>query len=165
MRILRGHNWVVSELRFHPNGRMLLSNSWREGKTGVWNAWSGEHLLWQDGCPSRFSRDGTRHAFCDVDTAGIWNVSAGDAQILPPCYESSTVPSNFSPTARMDSCWHQRVIEASIFGTPQVGSCYRSMPSRARIPFGSTRGPKRYGSQVGQDSTAISGHVQNLLSS
>jgi WD40 repeat protein len=155
MRILRGHNWVVSELRFHPSGRMLLSNSWREGKTGVWNPRSGEHLLWQDGCPSRFSRDGTRHAFCDVDTAGIWNVSAGEAQIFPPCYASSTVPSSFcgySPDGQLlasagdrgvhfwDTTSWQLLLEHAVAGANSV----RFQPRAQELLVASRSGLHRY---------------------
>jgi serine/threonine protein kinase/WD40 repeat protein len=95
MKILRGHTWVVSEMQFHPNGRMMLSHCWREGKTRVWDLLHGEQRFWQEGFTSRFSRDGTRHAFRDVDTVGLWDVSAGDVHVYPPTYEARSVAANF----------------------------------------------------------------------
>jgi WD40 repeat protein len=87
LQILEGHTWVVSELEFHPNGRLLYSHCWREGKTRVWDPFRGRQLFWCEGFPSQFSSDGRRLAFRTVDQVGIWSVAAGDTYIWPLSYQ------------------------------------------------------------------------------
>lgn len=77
-RVLRGHNWVVSEILFHPNGRLLFSHSWREEKTRVWDLATGKEKLICQGFPSRVTADGKRMAFRTTDSVGIWQLAPGD---------------------------------------------------------------------------------------
>jgi WD40 repeat protein len=84
LRIFEGHTWVVSEIQFHPNGRLMYSHCWREGKTRVWDTVHGQQYFWCEGFHSRFSRDGRRLAFRTMDQVGIWSVASGEAYIWPP---------------------------------------------------------------------------------
>jgi len=89
---LKGHSWVVSEVNFHPNGRHLVSHSWREGETFLWDVFPGKMLFSCEGMQSRFNRDGSRLAFRAVDSVGIWKVSLGQAYLSPPTYTATTLP-------------------------------------------------------------------------
>lgn len=88
LQILRGHTWVVAEIRFHPSGRFLVSHSWREGKTRLWDPFRARQLLISNGLHTRFDGEGRRLAFRGIDHVGIWTVSTGEALIDPTTYSA-----------------------------------------------------------------------------
>jgi eukaryotic-like serine/threonine-protein kinase len=77
-KVLRGHTWVVSEMIFHPDSRLLFSHSWREEKTRVWDLNTGSERLICQGFPSRVSADGRRMAYRTTDSIGVWRLAPGD---------------------------------------------------------------------------------------
>ncbi|HUG91227.1 MAG TPA: protein kinase [Planctomycetaceae bacterium] len=104
LRILKGHAWVASELLFHPNGRLLYSHSWREGRTRVWDLFRGRQLFSCEGYHARLSRDGQHYGFRTPDQVGVWSVAAGEACIRPPSYSEQTPRAAFcqySPDGRL----------------------------------------------------------------
>lgn len=95
LQVLKGHTWVVSEINFHPNGRLLYSHSWREGKTRVWDLLRGKQLFVVDGYTSRFDQQGQRLAFRTNDSVGVWEVRTGASYIWPGLVDAATPEADF----------------------------------------------------------------------
>lgn len=103
LRVLQDTTWVVHDLRFHPNGRILYSHCWREGKTRVWDPFRGKLLLSAEGHFSTMSGDGRSMGFRTAKHVGIWKVAAGDICRRPFAYggsETGVRACDFSPDGR-----------------------------------------------------------------
>lgn len=73
---LEGHQGRVTDIAFHPNGRLLATSAY-DGKTRLWDPRTGDPLLVADGTAIRFSADGTRLAFGAIGhEVGRWVVSS-----------------------------------------------------------------------------------------
>ena len=70
------HDYPQS-VAFHPDAQLLVTSG-LDGMTRLWDSLSGHELLSADGRFIRFSSDGSRLAFQDGSTLGIWDVSTGD---------------------------------------------------------------------------------------
>jgi WD40 repeat protein len=75
--VLQGHRSQVTNLQFHPQGRILASTSW-DGTTRLWDAATGQHLLRSEGNFSVFSADGRL-------MASLQGLDISLLEVLNPC--------------------------------------------------------------------------------
>jgi eukaryotic-like serine/threonine-protein kinase len=78
LKVLSSTRALIHDLSFHPNGNLLLSRSWSDGMTRVWDIPAGAELFRFDGHAGRFAADGRSVGVRGGGRVGVWKVATGD---------------------------------------------------------------------------------------
>jgi serine/threonine protein kinase/WD40 repeat protein len=102
--VLRGHEHVVTTLRYHPSGRLLASSSW-DHTTRLWSFFPGGELVIPGELLCGFSRDGSRLNTAAREGVNQWELldPSGCVRYLPHGADLDRGPwgTAFAPDGRL----------------------------------------------------------------